>query len=58
MDEPPKKPSLIDKSLKTEMDRRMAKVREYLMTIEELTPLADLEYRQLIKKMTEKPNDK
>ena len=58
MDKPPKKPSLIDKSLKTEMDRRMARVREYLMTIEDLTPLADFEYRTLIKKMTEKPDGK
>jgi len=58
MDKPPKKPSLIDKTLKTEMDRRMARVREYLMTIEVLTPIADFEYRQLIKKMTEKPDGK
>jgi len=49
---PPKKPSLIDKSLKTEMDRRMARVREYLITIEDLTPLAKFEYTVLIAKLT------
>lgn len=58
MDKPPKKPSLIDKSLKTEMDRRMARVREYLMTIEQLTPLAKFEYEQLLRKMKGKTNDK
>lgn len=50
----PKKPRLINKVLKTEMDRRMDRLREYLMTIEDLTPLAKFEYDQLIKKMTEK----
>lgn len=49
---PPKKPSLIDKSLKTEMDRRMARVREYLMTVEDLTPLAKFEYTVLVAKLT------
>ena len=57
MDKPPKKPSLIDKSIKTEMDRRMARVREYLMTIEDLTPLAKFEYTVLLAKlMKDKPN--
>lgn len=50
----PKKPSLIDQSIKTEMDRRMARVREYLMTIEDLTPLARFEYAVLLAKLTEK----
>ena len=54
----PKKPNLIDASIKTEMDRRMKLLREYLMTVEDLTPLADFEYRQLIKKMTEKTDGK
>lgn len=54
MPDKPKKPDLIDKSIKTEMDRRMARVREYLMTIEDLTPLADFEYRLLMQKMKEK----
>lgn len=55
MDKPkPKKPSLVDASIKTEMDRRMARVREYLMTIEDLTPLAKFEYAVLLKKLTEK----
>lgn len=58
MKNPAKKPSLIEKSLKTEMDRRMDMVREYLMTIEDLTPLVDFEYKQLLKKMTEKPDGK
>lgn len=57
MDKPPKKPSLIDKALKTEMDRRMAKVREYLMTVEELTPLAKFEYTVLLAKLTKKKDD-
>ena len=58
MDTTPKKPSLIDRSLKTEMDRRMARVREYLMTIEDLTPLAKFEYTVLLAKlMKDKPND-
>lgn len=52
MDKPPKKPSLIDASIKTEMDRRMARVREYLMTIEDLTPLAKFEYTVLLAKLT------
>lgn len=57
MDKPPKKPSLIDASIKTEMDRRMARVREYLMTIEDLTPLARFEYTVLLAKlMKDKPN--
>ena len=57
MDKPPKKPSLIDKSLKTEMDRRMALLRDYLMTIETLTPIAKFEYEQLLKKMKGKKDE-
>jgi hypothetical protein len=40
------------------MDRRMARIREYLMTIEDLTPLAEFEYRQLISKMKDKNDGK
>jgi len=58
MNKPPKKPSLIDKTLKTEMDRRMARVREYLITVEELTPLAKFEYAVLLAKLTKKTDDK
>ena len=47
----PKKPSLIDKSLKTEMDRRLARVREYLITVEQATPAARFEYTLLIAKL-------
>jgi hypothetical protein len=54
MPDKPKKPEVINKAVKTEMDRRLERVREYLMTIEDLTPLADFEYRMLINKMTEK----
>jgi hypothetical protein len=54
----PKKPDLINKAIKTEMDRRMARIREYLMTIEDLTPLAEFEYRQLISKMKDKNDGK
>lgn len=54
MPDKPKKPDLIDQSIKTEMDRRMARVREYLITIEDLTPLADFEYRVLLSKIMEK----
>lgn len=52
MDKPkPKKPSLIDKTLKTEMDRRLARVREYLITVEQATPAARFEYAVLLKKL-------
>ena len=54
MADKPKKPALIDKAIKTEMDRRMARVREYLMTIEDLTPLAQFEYAVVLAKMKEK----
>lgn len=54
MNTPPRKPSLINRSLKTEMDRRMDRLREYLMTMEDLTPLAKFEYDELMKKITEK----
>lgn len=57
MEKPSKKPSLIDKTLKTEMDRRMARVREYLMTIEELTPLARFEYTVLLAKLMKGKSD-
>lgn len=58
MPDKPKKPDLINKAIKTEMDRRMARIREYLMTIEDLTPLAEFEYRQLISKMKDKNDGK
>jgi hypothetical protein len=54
MPDKPKKPEVIKKAMQTEMDRRLERVREYLMTIEDLTPLADFEYRVLINKMMEK----
>lgn len=58
MDKTPKKPSLIDRSLKTEMDRRMALLRDYLLTIETLTPIAKFEYEQLLRKMKGKKDEK
>ena len=45
---------LIDWVQKTEMDRRLERVREYLLTQEQLTPFARLEYDALIRRMTEK----
>ena len=49
---PPKKPSLIDRTMKTELDRRIERLREYLIHQEELTPLARFEYAVLMAKMT------
>ena len=49
---PPKKPSLIDRTMKTELDRRIERLREYLIHQEELTPLARIEYAVLMAKMT------
>jgi len=51
----PKKPTpLIDSVQKTEMDRRLERLREFLLTQEQLTPLARLEYDALMRRMTEK----
>jgi hypothetical protein len=54
MPDKPKKPEVINQAMKTEMDRRMEQLREYLMTIEDLTPLAEFEYAVLLAKMKEK----
>ena len=54
MDKP--KPDLIKKAMKTEMDRRLDLMREYLLMQEKMTPLAALEYNVLMAKLTkEKP---
>lgn len=45
---------LIDWVQKTEMDRRLERVREYLLTQEQLTPLARLEFDALMRRVTEK----
>lgn len=45
---------LIDWVQKTEMDRRLERVREYLLTQEQLTPSVRLEYDALMRRMTEK----
>lgn len=57
MDEPKKpKRDIIKKSMQTEMDRRLERLREYLISQEELTPLARFEYAVLMAKLTkEKP---
>lgn len=47
----PKKPSLIEQCMKTELDRRIERVREYLIHQEELTPIARFEYAVLMSKM-------
>ena len=54
MADKPKKPEVINNAIKTEMDRRMEKLREYLLNIEDLTPLAKFEYAVLLAKMKEK----
>lgn len=56
MNEPKKPKPDIKKLMQTEMDRRLERVREYLIMQEELTPLAQFEYNVLISKLTkEKP---
>jgi hypothetical protein len=56
MDEPKKPKPDIKKLMQTEMDRRLEGVREYLISQEELTPLARFEYAVLMAKlMKEKP---
>lgn len=42
---------LINWVQKTEMDRRLERVREYLLTQEQLTPMARLEYDALMRRM-------
>lgn len=44
----PKHTPLIARVQKTEMDRRLEQVREYLLTQEQLTPTARLEYDALM----------
>lgn len=48
MDKPKKPNDLIKNSMKTEMDRRLERVREYLIMQETLTPLASFEYHCLM----------
>jgi len=43
---------IIRQVLKTEMDRRLERVREYLLTQEQLTPIAKVEYDKLIRRLT------
>lgn len=50
MDKP--KPDLIKQAMKTEMDRRLDLMREYLLMQEKMTPLATLEYNVLMAKLT------
>jgi len=55
MDEPKKpKRNIIKKLMQTEMDRRLERVREYLIMQEELTPLAKFEYTVLMAKLKRK----
>ncbi len=42
---------LIDKILKTELDRRMERIREFLVHEEQLLPTTRLIYENLIKKV-------
>jgi len=54
MDKPKKPNDLIKNSMKTEMDRRLERVREYLMMQEALTPLASFEYHCLMTRLNKK----
>ena len=49
-------PFLIWITQKTEMDRRLERLREYLLTKEQLTPEVDKEYSDLMRKLM-KPKD-
>jgi hypothetical protein len=49
--EKPKKPDLIKQAMKTEMDRRLDLMREYLLMQEKMTPLALLDYNVLMAKL-------
>jgi len=42
---------MIYKAQKTAMDLRMERLRAYLLTLEDLVPLAQLEYTLLIQRM-------
>jgi hypothetical protein len=49
-------PFLIWITQKTEMDKRLERLREYLLTTEQLTPEVNKEYAELMSKLT-KPKD-
>jgi hypothetical protein len=48
MNEPKKPNDIIKQAMKTEMDRRLDLMREYLLMQEKMTPLAKFEYRRLM----------
>ena len=54
MNLPPNPKWLIHRAMKTEMDRRLDRVREYLITQEKLTPPARLHYDALMRRLTNK----
>jgi hypothetical protein len=54
MNEPKKPRNIIGKSMKTEMDRRLERIREFLIMQEELTPLASFEFHCLMTKLKRK----
>jgi hypothetical protein len=47
----PKKPDLIKRAMKTEMDRRLDLMREYLLMQEKMTPPAQFAYNLLMAKL-------
>lgn len=55
----PKKPKrdIIKKSMQTEMDRRLERLREYLIMQEELTPIASFEYHCLMTRLKRKEEE-
>jgi len=58
MNEPKKSRNIIGKSMKTEMDRRLERLREFLIMQEELTPLASFEFHCLMTRLKgEEKND-
>jgi len=58
MNEPKKPNDIIRKSMQTEMDRRLERLREYLIMQEELTPFASFEFNCLMTRLKgEEKND-
>lgn len=55
MDKP--KPDLIKQAMKTEMDRRLDLMREYLLMQEKMTPLAQFDYTVLMAKLMKGKHD-
>ena len=51
------KPYIIKQAMKTEMDRRLDLMREYLLMQEKMTPLAQFDYTVLMTKLMKGKHD-